>query len=252
MSRSNTEADGNHSVDSDHRLIIDGINTFYGDSHVLFDVSLSVDDGEIVALVGRNGVGKTTTIRSIMGLTPPRSGTIRKDGDEITGLEPHKIRARGISWVPEERRVFGGLTVHENLRLAAHSASEDQSDRFEAIYERFERLDERRKQKAGTLSGGEQQMLAIARSLLGPETDVLLLDEPSEGLAPQIVEDVKDIIRELNDDGVTILLVEQNAEMALGLAERAYVLEKGRVVHRSDANELLTDRSAMEEYLGVH
>ncbi|MDR9432001.1 MAG: ABC transporter ATP-binding protein, partial [Natronomonas sp.] len=221
------------------------------DSHVLFDVSLSVTDGEIVALVGRNGVGKTTTLRSIMGLTPARSGQILKDGEPITDLEPHKVRKRGVSWIPEERRVFGGLTVEENLRLAGHSANEDQQDRFEEIYQRFPRLEERRSQKAGTMSGGEQQMLAIARALLGPETDLLLLDEPSEGLAPQIVEDVEDIIRDLNDDGVTILLVEQNAEMALGLADRAYILETGRVVHEAPADELLEDRSTMEQYMGV-
>lgn len=238
-------------TDGSQRLIIDSIDTYYGDSHVLFDVSLSVDESEIVALVGRNGAGKTTTLRSIMGLTPAQSGRIEKDGEPIDGLDPHQVRKRGISWVPEERRVFGGLTVEENLRLAAHSADTDQRERIEEVYQRFARLDERRTQKAGTLSGGEQQMLAIARALLGPETDLLLLDEPSEGLAPQIVEDVEAIIRELNEEGVTILLVEQNAEMALGLADRAYVLETGEVVHESSADELLADRAAMEQYLGV-
>ncbi|MEM4780407.1 MAG: ABC transporter ATP-binding protein [Halalkalicoccus sp.] len=237
--------------DPDRRLVVDSINTYYGDSHVLFDVSLSVDDGEIVALVGRNGAGKTTTLRSIMGLTPPRSGRIEKDDEAIDGLKPHQVRKRGVSWVPEERRVFGGLTVQENLRLAAHSAEGDQRERIDDVYERFPRLDERRTQTAGTMSGGEQQMLAIARALLGPETDLLLLDEPSEGLAPQIVADVESIIRDLNDEGVTILLVEQNAEMALGLADRAYVLETGEVVHESPADELLADRTAMEQYLGV-
>ncbi|MDL5360484.1 ABC transporter ATP-binding protein [Halalkalicoccus sp. NIPERK01] len=237
--------------ENDRRLVVDSIDTYYGDSHVLFDVSLSVDDGEIVALVGRNGAGKTTTLRSIMGLTPAKSGRIEKDGESIHGLDPHQIRGRGVSWVPEERRVFGGLTVEENLRLAAHSAATDQRERIEGVYERFPRLDERRTQKAGTMSGGEQQMLAIARALLGPETDLLLLDEPSEGLAPQIVEDVASIVRELNEEGVTILLVEQNAEMALGLADRAYVLETGEIVHESAADELLADRSAMERYLGV-
>lgn len=244
-----TETDGNH-VDN-RRLSVESINTYYGDSHVLFDVSLSVDTGEIVALVGRNGAGKTTTLRSIMGLTSAESGRIEKDGEPIHELDPHQIRKRGISWVPEERRVFGSLTVEENLRLAAHSADTDQKERIKGVYERFPRLDERRTQNAGTMSGGEQQMLAIARALLGPETDLLLLDEPSEGLAPQIVADVKSIIRELNDEGVTILLVEQNAEMALGLADRAYVLETGAIVHDSPADELLVDRAAMEQYLGV-
>ncbi|WP_135822248.1 ABC transporter ATP-binding protein [Halostella litorea] len=233
---------------ADELLSVDGIDTHYGESHVLFDVSLSVGRGEIVALVGRNGAGKTTTLRSIMCLTPVTSGEITKDGEPIHGLEPHDVRRRGVSWVPEERRVFGDLTVEENLRLAAHSGGDGG---FEDVYERFPRLDERRDQKAGTMSGGEQQMLAIARGLLGPETDLLLLDEPSEGLAPQIVDDVADTIRELNEDGVTILLVEQNAEMALGLADRAYVLETGEVVHESPAGELLGDREAMENYLGV-
>jgi len=233
---------------ADDLLSVSGINTHYGESHVLFDVSLSVDRGEVVALVGRNGAGKTTTLRSVMCLTPVTSGQITKDGEPIHGLEPHDVRKRGVSWVPEERRVFGDLTVAENLRLAAHSGGKTS---FEDVYERFPRLDERRNQKAGTMSGGEQQMLAIARGLLGPETDLLLLDEPSEGLAPQIVDDVADIIRELNEDGVTILLVEQNAEMALGLADRAYVLETGTVVHDAPANELLDDREAMESYLGV-
>ncbi len=232
-------------------LSVSSINTHYGQSHVLFDVSLSVDRGGIVALVGRNGAGKTTTLRSIMCLTPVTSGTITMNDEEIQGLQPHAVRKRGISWVPEGRRVFGDLTVEENLRLAAHTGEGDKRAGFEEIYDRFPRLDERRTQKAGTMSGGEQQMLAIARGLLGPETDLLLLDEPSEGLAPQIVEDVKDIIRDLNDDGVTILLVEQNAEMALDLADLAYVLETGEVVHDAPASELLSDRSAMETYLGV-
>jgi branched-chain amino acid transport system ATP-binding protein len=236
---------------ADELLSVSSINTHYGQSHVLFDVSLSVGSDEIVALVGRNGAGKTTTLRSIMCLTPATSGTITMNGEEIQGSQPHSVRQRGISWVPEGRRVFGDLTVEENLRLAANTGTGDRQAEFEEIYDRFPRLDERRTQKSGTMSGGEQQMLAIARGLLGPETDLLLLDEPSEGLAPQIVEDVKEIIRDLNDDGVTILLVEQNAEMALALADRAYVLETGEVVHNAPAAELLSDRSAMETYLGV-
>ncbi|WP_144926239.1 ABC transporter ATP-binding protein [Halorubrum salsamenti] len=236
---------------SDPLLSVDGINTHYGESHILFDLSLSVGEGEIIALVGRNGAGKTTTLRSVMGLTPPTSGTVEIRGEAIDGLDPNQIRKRGISWIPEERRVFGSLTVEENLRLAAHSGEGDQSAQFEEVYDQFPRLDERRNQQAGTMSGGEQQMLAIARALLGPETDLLLLDEPSEGLAPQIVDDVADIVRDLNERGVTVLLVEQNAEMALGLADRAYVLETGRIVHESPASELLEDRETMESYLGV-
>ncbi|AGB36604.1 ABC transporter ATP-binding protein [Natronococcus occultus] len=248
---SETPATGQQAA-AEELIAVDSINTYYGQSHILFDLSLSIDRGEIVALVGRNGAGKTTTLRSIMGLTAPADGTITKSGDPIQGLEPYEIRKRGISWVPEERRVFGGLTVEENLRLAANTGDRDQSDEFGEIYDRFPRLDERRDQKSGTMSGGEQQMLAIARALLGPETDILLLDEPSEGLAPQIVDDVAEIIRELNEESdVTILLVEQNAEMALELADHAYVLENGRIVHDSPATELLEDREAMESYLGV-
>ncbi|MGZ0747264.1 ABC transporter ATP-binding protein [Haloparvum sp. AD34] len=236
---------------SDPLLTVDGIDTHYGESHILSDLSLSINEGEIVALVGRNGAGKTTTLRSVMGLTPPTSGVVEMAGEPIDGLDPHQIRERGVSWIPEERRVFGSLTVEENLRLAAHSGEGSQSERFTEVYDQFPRLDERRDQQAGTMSGGEQQMLAIARALLGPETDLLLLDEPSEGLAPQIVDDVADIIRELNEQGVTVLLVEQNAEMALELADRAYVIETGEIVHESPAAELLEDRDLMESYLGV-
>ncbi|MFA9418201.1 ABC transporter ATP-binding protein [Natrinema sp. HArc-T2] len=236
---------------ADRLLTVDSIDTHYGDSHILFDLSLAVDRGEIVALVGRNGAGKTTTLRSVMGVTSITNGAITKEEDQLHELDPHEVRKHGISWIPEERRVFGNLTVEENLRLAAHSGDDDQADQFEEIYTQFPRLDERRDQKAGTMSGGEQQMLAIARALLGPETDLLLLDEPSEGLAPQIVDDVADIIRQLNERGVTILLVEQNAEMALELADRAYVLETGEIVHESAASELLADRETMESYLGV-
>ena len=235
----------------DELLTVNSIDTHYGESHVLFDVSLTVDHGEIVALVGRNGAGKTTTLRSIMCLTPITSGRIEMNGEPINTLKPYEVRKRGISWVPEERRVFGDLTVAENLRLAAHTGEGDQRARFEEIYNRFPRLDERREQKAGTMSGGEQQMLAIARSLLGPETDLLLLDEPSEGLAPQIVEDVVEIIQKLNEEGVTILLVEQNAEMALDLADHAFVLEGGEVVHDAPADDLLDDRTILERHLGV-
>ncbi|SFS90803.1 ABC transporter ATP-binding protein [Halostagnicola kamekurae] len=251
VSKSEPEPKRRADEDGDTLLSVDSIDTHYGESHILFDLSLSIDRGDIVALVGRNGAGKTTTLRSIMGLTPVTNGEITKGGEQIHRREPHEIRNRGISWIPEERRVFTGLTVEENLRLAAHSGDGAQADRFEEIYRRFPRLDERRGQDAGTLSGGEQQMLAIARALLGPETDLLLLDEPSEGLAPQIVDDVAAIIRELNEEGVTILLVEQNAEMALELADYAYVLETGAIVHESPAAELATDREAMESYLGV-
>lgn len=228
---------------------VDGINTFYGSSHVLFDVSLRVDEGETVALVGRNGAGKTTTLRSIMGLTPPREGEIYHRSQEIQTLEPNAIRRRGLSWVPEERRIFASLTVGENLHLAA-GASDGQAN-LERTFERFPVLEERYSQPAGTLSGGEQQMLAIARGLLGPPTDLLMLDEPTEGLAPKIIDDVSDIIRELNDDGITILLVEQNAELALELADRAYIIDTGEIVHEDEGEALLADPDTLDSYLGV-
>lgn len=242
-------SNGSGAETSDVILQVDEINTYYGLSHVLHDVSLDIRTGETVALVGRNGAGKTTTLRSIMGLTPSDSGQIVFKGDAIHGREPHEIRQLGISWVPEDRRVFPHLTVHDNLEMADSSGGE--SGQIERMYERFPRLDERREQDAGTLSGGEQQMLAIARALVGPATDLLMLDEPSEGLAPQIVDDVREIIRDLNAEGVTTLLVEQNAELALELSNRAFVIETGRIVHEGSATDLLEDEDKLEKYLGV-
>ena len=230
-------------------LAVSSINTYYGRSHVLHDVSFNIREGEVVTLVGRNGAGKTTSLRSVMGLRPARSGTITFQSEDIANADPHEIRRLGVSWVPEDRRLFPMLTVAENLRLAAYRGGGDRN--FEHVYDRFPRLDERRTQKAGTMSGGEQQMLAIARALVGPETNLLLLDEPSEGLAPQIVEDVADIVRELNAEGVTVLLVEQNATMALSLADRAYVIDSGIIKHEDDAGDLRENRELMETYLGV-
>ncbi|MBV0925953.1 ABC transporter ATP-binding protein [Halomicroarcula limicola] len=238
-------------------LEVDGVNTYYGPSHVLHDVSLDVDEGEIVALIGRNGAGKTTTLRSIMGVTPPKEGTVRLHGDDLQNLKPNQIRRRGISWTPEDRRVFPDLTVAENLQIANRvKADGDGSNRgttftIEDVYDSFARLDERRGQRAGTMSGGEQQMLAIARSLVGPPVEVLALDEPSEGLAPQIVDDVRGMIEQLNERGMTILLVEQNAHLALELADRAYVLETGHIELTAPADELLDDQDVLETYLGV-
>lgn len=234
---------------SEPLLEVDGIDTYYGSSHVLHDVSLVVQPGEIVTLIGRNGAGKSTTLRSITGLTPPERGRVVFQGEEIQGRRPYQVRRRGVTWVPEDRRVFPTLTVADNLRLAA-SVGDDHGG-LESVYDLFPRLDDRREQQAGTLSGGEQQMLAIARALVGPETALLLLDEPSEGLAPQIIEDVRDAILAVNDDGVTVLLVEQNADLALGLAERAYVIETGRIEYEGSADELLADDELMQDYLGV-
>jgi|APHM01.1.fsa_nt_gi amino acid/amide ABC transporter ATP-binding protein 2, HAAT family (TC 3.A.1.4.-) len=244
-------------------LELDGVNSYYGESHILRDVTMEVEEGQIIALLGRNGAGKTTTLRSITGTEPPevRSGTIRFDGAEITGRRPEDISALGLSLVPEERRMFSNLTVAENLHVpdisrnllnrigrSVETGKTGISD--EEVYEQFPRLDERREQKAGTLSGGEQQMLAIARTLK-QDTDLLMLDEPSEGLAPQIVQDVLDIIQEIADQGKTILLVEQNAAAAIKLADYCYVLDQGGVVYEGTSEELEANDDVRQEYLGV-
>lgn len=244
-------------------LEVDGIDSYYGESHILRGVTMTIDEGEIVALLGRNGAGKTTTQRSIAGAEPPnvRNGTIMFNGEEITGLAPEDVSARGISLVPEERRVFGELTVEENLKMpdiagnkfnrwGRNVDSERTGMTNDQIYEQFPRLDERRTQKAGTLSGGEQQMLAIARTLK-QNTELLMLDEPSEGLAPQIVQDVLDVIVHIADQGKTILLVEQNAAAAMKIADRCYVLDQGSIVFEGPSEELERDQETRDRYLGV-
>ncbi|WP_424002372.1 ABC transporter ATP-binding protein [Haloarcula salina] len=244
-------------------LEVEDINGYYGESHIIQDVSMNVDDGEITALLGRNGAGKTSTLRCISGATPPdvRSGSIRFAGTDITNEPPEDIAVRGVSLVPEERRVFTDLTVAENLHLAETVRNKsntwgrnldfrDEGMSTEEIYEYFPRLDERRSQKAGTLSGGEQQMLAIARAL-HQSTDLLMLDEPYEGLAPQIIESVENAIRRISEDGTTILLVEQNAIAAMKIADRCYVLDRGTVVFEGDAETLRNDQETRDRYLGV-
>jgi branched-chain amino acid transport system ATP-binding protein len=224
---------------------------------------MEVEEGQIIALLGRNGAGKTTTLRSITGSTPPdiRSGTVRFDGTDITGDQPEDISARGLSLVPEERRMFSNLTVAENLhvpdisqnllnRVGRSVETGETGVTDEEIYQQFPRLDERRDQKAGTLSGGEQQMLAIARTLK-QDTELLMLDEPSEGLAPQIVQDVLDIIQDIADQGKTILLVEQNAAAAIKLADYCYVLDQGSIVYQGTSAELEANEDVRQEYLGV-
>jgi len=223
------------------------INTFYGLGHILHDLSLRVGEGEVVALLGRNGAGKTTTMRSIAGLTPPRSGEIRYKGRDIAGLEAHRISRLGIALVPETRDIFSFLSAKENLSIAARKESRWQID---AVLDRFPRLKERLSNKGRELSGGEQQMLAIARALLtGPE--LLLLDEPSQGLAPMMVDAVMDTIRDLKKERVSMLLVEQNAEMALQLADRVYVIDHGTVVFEGTPAALRADRQVTTTYLGV-
>jgi len=223
------------------------INTFYGLGHILHDLSLRVGEGEVVALLGRNGAGKTTTMRSIAGLTPPRSGEIRYKGSNIAGLAAHRVSRLGIALVPETRDIFSFLSAKENLSIAARKGSRWQID---SVLERFPRLKERLGNKGRDLSGGEQQMLAIARALLtGP--DLLLLDEPSQGLAPLVVESVMETIRELKKERVSMLLVEQNAEMALQLADRVYVIDHGTVVFEGTPAALRADRQVTTTYLGV-
>ncbi|MFB6170112.1 MAG: ABC transporter ATP-binding protein [Haloarculaceae archaeon] len=229
-------------------LELDDVHTYYDESHVLHGIDMDVDSQEVVAVLGRNGAGKTTTLRSITGLTPPREGTVTLDGEDITGLSPYKIARRGIGFVPEERRLFNGLTVHENLRMAE---IEDVGEyAIDDAYDIFPTLDSLRESEAGDLSGGEQQMLAIARGLLGG-TKLLLLDEPTEGLAPQIVEDVMEAVRTLKDESVTIVLVEQNVQLALDVADRAYIVESGRIVHHAPAEELAGDEETVDRYLAT-
>jgi branched-chain amino acid transport system ATP-binding protein len=223
------------------------INTFYGLGHILHDLSLDVAEGEVVALLGRNGAGKTTTLRSITGLTPPRSGEIRYKGRDIAGLGAHQVSRLGIALVPETRDIFSYLTARENLAIARRPASRWQID---TVLERFPSLKERLSNKGRELSGGEQQMLAIARALLtGPE--LLLLDEPSQGLAPLVVSAVMGTIEELKKERVSMLLVEQNAELALRLADRVYVIDHGTVVFEGTPAALRADRQVTMTYLGV-
>jgi branched-chain amino acid transport system ATP-binding protein len=230
-------------------LELDDINTKYGDSHVLHDVSLSVDDDEVVAVLGRNGAGKSTTLKSIMGIQSPFRGSIRYEGEELVGGEVHEIADRGIKYVPEDRRVFDTLTVREHLLMSADDDYRTGAEELERAYELFPKLGEMSNRQGKHLSGGEQQMLAIARALVGP-TELLLLDEPSEGLAPQIVETIFHTIQRLSDE-TTILLVEQNYELARAVSDRYYILDQGRVVSEGPMAALEDNESLKAEYLGV-
>jgi branched-chain amino acid transport system ATP-binding protein len=228
-------------------LEIKNIDTFYGLGHILHGLSLGVTEGEVVALLGRNGAGKTTTLRSITGLAPPRSGEIRYKGRNIAGLQAHRISQMGVALVPETRGIFSYLTARENLLIARRKGSRWQMD---TVLERFPALRYRLESKGRLLSGGEQEMLAIARALMtGP--DLLLLDEPSQGLAPMVVSAVMDTIRELKSQRVSMLLVEQNAEMALQLADRVYVIDHGTVVFEGTPKELRGNVQVTATYLGV-
>jgi branched-chain amino acid transport system ATP-binding protein len=229
-------------------LEVEDVQTYYGESHILEGVSLDVDDGEVVALLGRNGVGKTTTMRTILQLTPPREGSVRFKGEELVGKRTNEVANLGLGWIPEDRRIFSALTVEENIRAAVPSEGDIQSA-LQTSFETFPILEERRNQDAGTLSGGQQQMLAIARGLVG-DNEMLLVDEPSEGLAPQIVKDVGEALREVSQR-VSMLLVEQNLGMALDLADRFYVIDHGQVVDEGDADEVTADSERLKEYLSA-
>ncbi len=232
-------------------LIVENLFVNYGAIKALKDLSCRVEHGEIVALIGANGAGKTTTLNAISGIVPALGGKIRFLGDEITGVPPHEIVKRGISQVPEGRRVFANMTVLENLEMGAYTRSDGKAiaEEIEHVFQRFPRLFERKKQLAKTLSGGEQQMLAMGRALMS-KPKLMLLDEPSMGLAPMLVEKIFEIIQEINKTGTTIMLVEQNANMALSIANRAYVLETGEVVLQGLAAELAANPEVRKAYLG--
>ncbi|MEG6573865.1 MAG: ABC transporter ATP-binding protein [Caldibacillus debilis] len=230
---------------------VKNLNVYYGQIHVLKDLSLEVNEGEIVTLIGANGAGKTTLLKTISGLIKPKSGSITYKGREIHGKPAPTIVKAGISQVPEGRRVFPNLTVEENLELGAYLRKDKAAvaQDFKKVYDLFPRLSERKKQLAGTLSGGEQQMLAIGRALMS-RPSLLLLDEPSMGLAPLLVKTIFQVIREISESGTTILLVEQNANLALGIADRAYVLETGKIVHSGKASDIYNSEQIKAAYLG--
>lgn len=233
-------------------LRVSDLNVFYGSIHAIKDISFHVDEGEIVTLIGANGAGKTTTMHAISGLLKPKSGTIDFLGSRISQMEAHKIIRLGLAQVPEGRRVFSHLTVQENLSMGAFTRKDGASaiaQDLEMVFDRLPRLKERRKQQAGTLSGGEQQMLAVGRALMS-RPKIIMMDEPSLGLAPIVVKGIFDIIKEINRQGVTVLLIEQNANMALRIADVAYVLETGKITLSGSGRELLNNEQVKKAYLG--
>ena len=232
-------------------LLVENIDIFYGGIHAIKGISLEVQEGEIVTLIGANGAGKSTTLRAISGLLKPKNGSIKFLSKEITNVPAHDIVSLGLCQVPEGRRIFANMTVMENLEMGAYLRTDKENlpKDYAGVFEKFPRLEERKKQLAGTLSGGEQQMLAMGRALMG-RPKLLLLDEPSMGLAPLLVKEIFYIIKEINQAGTTILLVEQNAHMALSIAHRAYVLETGRITLSGPAQELAASESVRKAYLG--
>ena len=231
-------------------LALEDIHTYYGDSYVLHGVSFTVDPGTVVSLLGRNGMGKTTTIRSIIGFTPPRSGVVRYKEKEITHLKPYQIAKRGIGLIPQGRSIFPSLSVKENLMMAARMHGRVGEWTLEKVYERFPILKARSNLKGNLLSGGEQQMLATGRGLM-TNPDLLLMDEPSEGLAPLVVREIRSIIGKLKEAGLSILLVEQNLPMALGVSDYVFIMSKGMIVHESTPKELQTDEDIKIKYLSA-
>ena len=229
-------------------LEVNGLNSYYGDSHILFDVSLRVERHEVVALMGRNGAGKSTTLKSLMGVLTPRTGTVMFNGANIAGRKSHAIAQAGMQLVHEERRIFGSLSVEENLVLAGLTASERWP--LDRVYEMFPRLKDRRGSRGTDLSGGEQQMLAIARALVR-DPKIILLDEPFEGLAPVIVRDLMAACRDLATAGQTIVLVEQNLAATLALAQRVYIINNGHIAHEGPAQEIKAKPEILQRYLGV-
>ena len=231
-------------------LSVQDINVYYGAIHAIKDVSLTVNEGEIVTLIGANGAGKSTTLNTVSGLLRSKTGSLTFKGESIAGMAPHTVVRKGIIHVPEGRRIFSKLTVEENLEMGAYTRPvRELDDAIAGVYDRFPRLKERRRQVAGTLSGGEQQMLAIGRALVS-RPSLLMLDEPSMGLAPILVEQVFSIIRQLHEEGTTILLVEQNAQMALSVADRAYVMETGKITLQGTGAELAQSDQVKKAYLG--
>ena len=232
-------------------LHVEDLNVYYGSIHAVKGISFDVEEGEIVTLIGANGAGKSTTLNTAAGLLKPREGKIEFEGESLLGIPPHKIVSRGMALCPEGRRVFLQMSVRDNLEMGAFTRTDsaEVADSLEMVFDRFPRLKEREGQSAGTLSGGEQQMLAMGRALMS-KPRLLMLDEPSMGLAPILVQEIFNIIKSLHDTGTTVLLVEQNARMALSIADRAYVLETGHVSMSGDAADLANDERVKQAYLG--
>jgi branched-chain amino acid transport system ATP-binding protein len=229
-------------------LEVEGIHTFYGLSHILFGVSLRVGPKVLVCLLGRNGAGKTTTLRSIIGLNPPREGSIRFKGEDVTGHQPYRLTRKGISYVPDDRRIFADLTVAENLEIALRKGKNGAGWRKERVYEIFPALKNLEARKGGCLSGGEQKMVAIARALMG-NPELLLLDEPTEGLAPALVRTLEAQIKRLRNTGLTVLLAEQNVKSALRLSDRGYIIDNGQIRYEGSVEEMRQNEEVRKKYL---